>query len=220
MAKRSEIIEELESFDLNKCQDGLCFCDNFFNNKKFSNIEELLYFSNAPKYYYNFSEKRLRKLTIELKQMLSIEGSDEPLFRCKDLKDDTEIEISPVQFSHKIVSYEDDHKVVTYDEETKHYECFYINWSKEKIETFLKRSDRIVNANIKFIPSQVDYDLEQVIKDFENDNDEGLDDAFDIICSYLLRHHHLLSGIKFTNVDKGVRIDFVTSKIFPGDEMV
>ena len=135
---KDSILKEIQSVDTSSLCDGLSFTDVFEQNRHLTQIERLLFYCNCKKYYYNYSEKRLRVLEVNLESIMNADDVDSNIFVCKDLEDSTEIEISALEFAHKTICFEDYHKVVTYDENTQNYECFFIALSKKKIDEFFK----------------------------------------------------------------------------------
>lgn len=214
--RRSTILKEMQSVDTSKCSDGLSFRESFVNAKKLTPIEELLYFCNCEKYYYNYSEGRLRILDVNIDNIIHFSDDKDIIFVCRDLEDDDVINISSYDFSGKIICYEDSHKVVTYDEKTKHYECFFVNISDKKIKEFYDDVRKKLPKEISdkmFNPSALDEE-----KDKPSAYDE-LSDAFKAICEYLYASDGEISEIKFYNVPDGVQVDLVTSKLWKPDNL-
>lgn len=212
---RESVLEEIQSVDTTNCSDGLSFRESFSGTKKLTPVEELLYFCNCEKYYYNYTEKRLRQLEINVEKVIHFCDDEETLFVCKDLEDEGDIEISAYQFGSKIVCYQDTHKVVTYDDDTKHYECFFVNLSDEEINAFyLDIKNRLPEELTEkmFNPSGIH---EEGKKESPYDI---LADAFKSICEYLYKADGEISEIKFYNVPDGVQVDLVTSRLWkPGE---
>lgn len=219
--KRAEILKEIESFDITSCSDGLTFCEVFASTKKLTPIEELLFYCNCPKYYYNYSEKRLRKLEVNIASIINFEDKQDIIFVCRDLEDEPEIEIAARQFSDKVICHQDSHKVITYDNETKHYECFFVNLTDKKIKAFYKEAKEKLPpgwAELMFDESTLGDDEDA--KSTKEAVMEELADAFDSICHYLYDSNEEISEIKFYNVPEGVQVDLVTSKLWkPGESL-
>lgn len=207
--KRADILKEIESVDTTKYLDGLSFGEHYNQTKHITAIEELLLFCNSPKYYYNYSEKRLRKLKTHDENIKNLADGDDIIFICQDLNKEPDIKIDSLQFSNKIICYEDYHKVITYDDSTKHYECFYVNLSKKGVEKFFKDCHEKLPEDKK----QFFYFPQEEEKDAYKD----LADSFKTISDYLESVSDDISEIRFINTADGVQIDVVTSRLYKPD---
>ena len=199
-----KILEEIESIDISTLGDGLSFADHFIANRSISPIENLLFYSDCKKYYYNFSEKRLRKLICLLDKITDLDDPNNIVFNCKDLENEPDIDLKADSFADKIVCYEDYHKVVTYDPDTKHYECFFADMSKQKVEKFNQEN-----------PLQDEIEIEGI----DIDNSPEVVEAFKTICTYLYKSRNELSEIRFIDMGDGIKVDLISSKFYPDDKM-
>lgn len=204
-----KILEEIESVDVSKLGDGLSFFDHFLIDKSMTPVENLILHSDSKKYYYNYSEKRLRKLVCKLEDIdiHNVEDPSNVIFSCEDLEDEPSIDILANSFTDKVVCFEDHHKVITFDPETKHYECFFVDISKQKSAQFTKENP------LKFD----DIDLED--EDVLLDTSPKVAEAFKTLCSYLQHNRGELSEIRFTDLGDGIKVDLISSKFWSDDKM-
>lgn len=139
-----KILDEIKAVNLNDLNDGSSFADFFVKNRRLTAIEQALFYMPGKKLYYNYSEKRLRFIIIDLDKLIknAVERENNVLFVCHDVMDEWEdLSILFKDFSNKKICYTDKHKVITHDDKTGHYECFYIDENDVVIDQFF--------ANIK-----------------------------------------------------------------------
>ena len=211
---KAKILEEVEGVDLLSLGDGLSFTDLYEQTLNITAIEQLLFYCNCTKYYYNYSEKRLRKLVNSIENIINCENEDCVIFSCVDDEDETTIEIKAKDFADKIVCLEDYHKVVTYDPNTKHYECFFVDLSKKKINEFFETAKSHLPEGLKHL---ISGPKENIAITQELPSDDVIA-AFKTICNYLSSNKNDLSKISFINTDEGVQVDLVSSRLYQGDD--
>ena len=209
-----KILKEIQAIDTSVMSDGLSFSDHYIETKNITAIEQLLFYCNVKKYYYNYTEKRLRELECNIDNIINFEGEDNAIFTCKDVEDETSIDIKAHSFADKIICFEDYHKTVTYDLTTKHYECFYVDITQKKVNEFFKEAR-------KAIPPELQQFIHQPTQDTptEIEAPQEVTDAFQIVCKYLLASTGELSEIRFTNIGDGIKIDLIASKFYPAGSM-
>ena len=212
-----KILDEIQAIDTSVLTDGLSFADHYVADHNITPIEQLLFFCKCKKYYYNYTEKRLRVMYCHIENMMSMienENGDTELFTCNDLEDEDSIIISAQAFADKIVCYEDFHKVVTYDPTTHHYECYFVDLGKKKVDGFFKDAKDALPSELKqYIHTPVSEKPEILA----GESPEVVA-AFRTICDFLQSNDGELSEIRFTNISEGVKIDLITSKLYSSDD--
>lgn len=209
---REKIINEIKTFDTKKCVDGVSFCEHTKQTGKLTRIEQLLMFSGRTKYYYNYSEKKLREVEVKLRNIIEKSG-DDIFFVCFDKEDDTKIDIYAKRFSEKIICFEDYHKVIVYDEASKQYECFFVDMTKKNVEDFFKDVHKYIPDDVKkFVLNE--YGDEVATEEAQHEAFDELGECFNKICEYMHREDTDLTEIRFTNLLEGVQVDLVTSRLW------
>lgn len=209
----NKILEEIQAIDTSSLTDGLSFSDRYLADKNITPIEQLLFFCEAKKYYYNYTEKRLRELESSPDNIMNMD-EDNAIFTCKDLEDEPDINIKAHSFSDKIICFEDYHKVVTYDTKTKHYECFYVDLTKKKVTEFFKNTKAALPPELSgWIHEPTKEELDELDKSPE------VAAAFQAVCKYLYANDGELSEIRFVNMGDGVKVDLIASKFYSEGSM-
>lgn len=211
--KTEKIKKEIESVETNKCTDGLSFMDRLEHDGHLTHIERLLFFTkDVKKYYYNFTEKHLRELQVNIGALIDdveeVDGAHY-IFDCIDPDDkEDKFKISSVDFAEKIICYEDYHKAIVYDAKKKFYECFYVDMTKKEVERF-KKEVTIDNLD----------ELERRVSHMAHEDVEELDDAsegIDALCKFMVRHHGDVTGINIqydpNKSKRQLHIQITTSK--------
>ena len=215
-----EILEEITSFDTSYFSDGMSFGEHFEQTHSQYPCEIILF--SAPdelfkKYYYNYSEKMLRYIRTDHKNVVNnteISESDH-IFDAINDADESIIPFSSKDIVDKVVVYDDYRKLITYDSRTGHYECFFVDIDEQRASEIIDDFKKVYSLG----RPMVDNSVVEVKEDKENNENEVTDEEFSkaasVIAKWMLSCAS--SSVTFTYVDGSIELD-IHSKLYFNDE--
>lgn len=213
-----QILSEIKSVDVESLEKGMSIIDHFFKVKHQYPAESLLLHlpNNSVKWYYNYTEKLLRRIDVNFKQINCEDrdkhSEDEHWFNAISDEDETSIPFTAGQFANKIVVYDDWHKLITYDETTGHYECFFIDipddLAKSICDDQMLTFDDVERAN---------YDYHTVALGEVMEENQDFADACTALANWMLQND-VIPELRFTRTKEGIKLDLIQSMLFTGSQ--
>lgn len=205
-----QILSEIKNIDVNSFEKGMTILDHFIKTNQQYPAESLLLHlaDNSVKWYYNYTEKLLRRIEVNFKQANKTNEKNEQWFKAISDEDETSISFTAEQFADKVVIYDDWHKLVTYDEKTGHYECFFID-IPEDIAKAIREEE-----NLTLYDSEIDQSVS--IDELMEESAEFAN-ACSTLSNWML-NNDVVSELRFSNVPEGIKLDLVQSMLFTGNQ--
>lgn len=213
-----QILSEIKSVNVESLENGMTIMDHFFKVKHQYPAESLFLHipDNSVKWYYNYTEKLLRRVEVDFKQINetaeSKHSENEHWFDAISDEDESVIPFTAGQFASKIVVYDDWHKLITYDEETGHYECFFVdipeNVAKAVCNDQMLVFDDIANETSNDEVITIEEAMEE---------DDDFAKACTKLANWMLKND-IIPELRFTRIAEGIKLDMIQSMLFTGTE--
>lgn len=213
-----QILSEIKRINVESLEKGMTIMDHFFKVKHQFPAETLFLYlpNNSVKWYYNYTEKLLRRVEVDFKQVHNTDekthSPNEHWFDAISDKDESSIPFTAGQWANKIVVYDDWHKLVTYDETTGHYECFFVDIPEDLAKSIcddqMLTFDDIERAN---------YDYHTVAIEEVMSDSKDFADACTSLANWMLEND-VVPELRFTRVKEGIKLDLIQSMLFTGSQ--
>lgn len=210
-----QILSEIKNIDVDSFEIGMSILQHFNKvGQQYPAESLLLHFpNNNVKWYYNYTEKLLRRIEVNFKQVHIQDEKEHSLndhwFTAISDEDESSIPFTASQFADKIVVYNDWHKLVTYDESTGHYECFFVDISKDIANDIIK--NQMLSAD-EVLNNPDTFTIEEILEESED---------FATACSVLsnwMLNNNVVSELRFIHTQEGIKLDLIQSMLFTGSQ--